>query len=156
MNSSAPATPDPSCCVDGCAARVIAKKRRLCSKHYARWHRHGDPLHVSHSHFYGTTEQRFWHYVDQRPDGHWIWTGPVNSSKENRSYGLLFDSDTGRNMLAHRYSYELHKGPIPEGLEPDHLCNIPYCVAPDCLEAVTHLENVRRGMLAYHARRRAL
>lgn len=48
-------------------------------------------------------------------------------------------------MRAHRFAYELHKGPIPKGLEIDHLCRNTLCVNPNHLEAVTHRENVRRG-----------
>jgi hypothetical protein len=95
--------------------------------------------------FVGTTEDRFWHYVRKQDDGHWLWTGPVNSTQPGRDYGLLFDSDRGRNVLAHRYSYVLHRGPLADNTEPDHLCRIPRCVAPDHLEAVPHRENIIRG-----------
>lgn len=153
-SAKSPATGNPPCRIEGCGKVSIAAKRRLCSKHYSRWQRHGDPLHIGGA-FVGTTEDRFWHYTSKQPDGHWIWTGPVNSTKEGRDYGLLFDSVKGRNVLAHRYSYILHKGSIPDGTEPDHLCRIPRCVAPDCMEAVPHRTNVLRGEAptARHARK---
>jgi len=68
-------------------------------------------------------------------DGCWIWQGPKN----NRGYGWW-----GRK-LAHRRMYESIRGPIPKGLELDHLCRVTACVNPDHLEPVTHAENVRRG-----------
>jgi hypothetical protein len=48
---------------------------------------------------------------------------------------------------AHRLSYVLAEGPIPEALVLDHLCRKKRCVRPDHLEPVTVMENSRRGML---------
>lgn len=45
----------------------------------------------------------------------------------------------------HRHFYEKYVGPIPKGLELDHLCRNPLCCNPAHLEPVTHAENVRRG-----------
>jgi len=50
-----------------------------------------------------------------------------------------------RTVKAHRYSYELAEGPIPAGLQLDHLCRVRECVQPAHLEPVTHRENVIRG-----------
>jgi hypothetical protein len=51
----------------------------------------------------------------------------------------------GEARRAHRISYALAYGPIPEGLVLDHLCRNRRCVAPDHLEVVTRGENVLRG-----------
>ena len=50
-------------------------------------------------------------------------------------------------VMAHRFAYELLVGPIPDDLELDHLCRNTCCVNPEHLEAVTHLENMRRRHL---------
>lgn len=47
--------------------------------------------------------------------------------------------------MAHRVAYELVVGPIPDGLQLDHLCKVRKCVNPAHLEAVTCGENIRRG-----------
>lgn len=71
-------------------------------------------------------------------DGCWEWTGVRTSD----GYGQIY----GRMQMAHRVMYELLVGPIPEGLELDHLCRNPWCVRPDHLEPVTTRENVLRGV----------
>ena len=69
-------------------------------------------------------------------DGCWEWEG----NRYSQGYGRV----TGA-VRAHTYSYELLVGPVPEGLELDHLCRVRHCVRPDHLEAVTSAENIRRG-----------
>lgn len=76
----------------------------------------------------------------------WIYTGQTN----NRGYGLIHWN--GSKNAAHRLSYEVHVGPIPEGLELDHTCRRPACVNPAHLEPVTHAENMRRTRGATCAR----
>lgn len=52
-----------------------------------------------------------------------------------------------RGNYAHVYGYEMKHGPVPNGLEVDHLCRNQRCCNPDHLEAVTHRENQRRSPL---------
>jgi hypothetical protein len=69
----------------------------------------------------------------------WIWTASV----DNGGYGKFGVS--GRVLGAHRVAYELLVGPVPEGLELDHLCRERACINPTHLEPVTRAENHRRG-----------
>lgn len=78
-------------------------------------------------------------YTIDSATGCWLWAGRILPS----GYGQY--KDEGRILQAHIYFYEKAKGPVPEGLELDHLCSVKRCVNPDHLEAVTHLVNVRRS-----------
>ncbi len=69
----------------------------------------------------------------------WLWTG----TKNHAGYGRFMVD--GRRVGAHRHSYILAKGPIPAGLQIDHLCRVRACVNPDHLEAITQEENILRG-----------
>lgn len=90
--------------------------------------------------FERTLELRFWAKVRQQ-DECWQWTAYVHPE----GYGRF---RVGQRVLqAHRWSYEYLVGPIPEGLEIDHLCRNRACVRPDHLEPVTTEENIRRGEL---------
>lgn len=73
----------------------------------------------------------------------WQW----QRAKTPKGYGTIVLPPGGpqRWMPAHRYMYEQHKGPIPQGYQIDHLCRSHSCVNPEHLEAVTQAENVRRG-----------
>lgn len=51
----------------------------------------------------------------------------------------------GKTKLAHRISYQIYRGDIPQGLQLDHLCRNRGCVNPDHLEVVTQQENIKRG-----------
>src|ERR1051326_3887830 len=64
-------------------------------------------------------------------------------SLTNGGYGCFYDGT--RLRLAHRVSYELHRGEMPDRMQIDHLCRVRCCVNPDHLEPVTHAENLRRG-----------
>lgn len=77
------------------------------------------------------------------PDGDClVWTGAVQS----RGYGSV--GINGRTALAHRVSYELNVGPIPDGMQIDHVkargCRHRHCINPEHLEPVTPRENVNR------------
>lgn len=80
----------------------------------------------------------FWRRVVRDGDC-WIWTGHKNRC----GYGRL--TVDGRRIAAHRLAYELLVGPVPDGLELDHLCRNRACVRPSHLEPVTHRENTLRG-----------
>lgn len=76
--------------------------------------------------------------------GCWLWTAALN----NCGYGVLSlgsrVGNTSSVAYAHRVSWELAHGPIPEGLTLDHRCNTRSCTNPAHLEPVTHKENCRR------------
>lgn len=84
-----------------------------------------------------TTEERFWEKVDRRgPNDCWEWT----AGKKGIGYGRI--RILGKLNLSHRYSYQLHKGEIPEGLCVLHSCHNPSCVNPNHLRVGTQQDNM--------------
>ena len=74
--------------------------------------------------------------------GCWLWIG----ARHQHGYGIMQDHTPRRRRLyAHRVMYEALRGPIPRGMTLDHLCRQRCCVNPVHLEAVSRVENVRRG-----------
>lgn len=88
---------------------------------------------------HGFCAERFWPKVMLGESGCWLWTASVSTA----GYGQFW---TGRRIAAaHRIAYEEFVGPIPEGLQLDHLCRNRGCVNPAHLEPVTCRENLMRG-----------
>lgn len=85
-------------------------------------------------------EQRINARLLRRPGGCLEWQG----SRTTAGYGQMWDGS--RVAMVHRMSYELAKGPIPEGLDLDHLCRNRLCANPAHLEPVTRRENIMRGV----------
>ena len=71
--------------------------------------------------------------------GCWIWTGALNKA----GYGAI--GSGSRVLRTHRVMYEYVIGPIPAGLQLDHLCRVRSCCNPAHLEPVTNYENWMRG-----------
>jgi hypothetical protein len=85
-----------------------------------------------------TLEKRFIAKVAAMESGIcWLWTG----SRYPTGYGQLWNGE--RPEQAHRISYRLRHGAIPDGCEIDHLCRNRGCVNPEHLRAVPHRENMR-------------
>lgn len=127
------------CGVEECERPVLYKG--LCSLHWNRMRRYGEPGPANKAMPRG---RGTWPLVN-RFCSKLIWTQTCvewTGAKTERGYGRIVVA--GKQLYAHRVSYELFVGPIPDGLTIDHLCENTSCVWPEHLEAVSLSENARR------------
>ena len=105
--------------------------------------------------------ERFWAKVNKdgpiptdRPElGQcWVWA----EGRSKAGYGKFYVNPQVGQVYAHRYAYEAEYGPIPQGLQCDHLCRNRACARPTHLEAVTQAVNKARGISGALSRERAL
>lgn len=128
----------PICSIEDCESPTFTKG--WCCMHYKRWTATGDPL-VTRTPTRGLSlEEAFRFYMpgDPPPAGVvWPWTGSVCAFGYGRFEKL------GVRLMAHRVSYEIFKGPIPDGMFVRHTLDIPNDVNPNNLILGTQADNMR-------------
>ena len=68
-------------------------------------------------------------------DGCWLWTG----AQTMEGYAKIRNGS--QFIRAHRAVYEVYRGPIPSGIQLDHVCRVRHCVNPEHLRPITHKQN---------------
>lgn len=132
-----------TCTFDGCDKPC--KGQGLCAGHYSQ-RRRGQDLRPLWAERLPPRKrplaERFWAKV-QKTDECWLWT----ASGDTSGYGQVVVD--GRLCAAHRVSWELANGPIPEGMFIDHRCHNRRCVNPEHLRLVTNAQNMqhRKGAM---------
>lgn len=107
----------------------------LCSAHYDR-KRKGSDMNAPIKEYFSTPEEKFAACtMPSTESGCLLWTGNINS----QGYGQISVNRVPRP--AHRFAWEREHGPIPDGMQVDHLCWVPCCVNVDHLRLVTPAEN---------------
>lgn len=79
------------------------------------------------------------HYIPEPNSGCWLWLSATIKSSDSRLYGVIgrCRGQLPRMALAHRASYELHIGAIPDKMQIDHKCQNTLCVNPEHLQMLT-------------------
>jgi len=114
-------------CECGCGTPVKQKESNFRPGHIMRIRKYPVP----------TLEERFFRYV-RKTRKCWNWIGPMNHG----GYGRLSNGRKGGRILAHRYSWEFHKGKIPKEMYVCHHCDNPKCVNPKHLYVGNQSQNM--------------
>jgi hypothetical protein len=131
--------PERTCSIEGCESKHEA--RGWCNTHYMRWYRNGSTEKAQ----LRDLLERLMEHVRVEPGGCWLWTGRCDSNGYGRFAIGSKIAGTFRSASSHRVAYELLVGPIPEGLQIDHLCRQKACVNPGHMEPVPQWVNILRG-----------
>lgn len=103
------------CKAEGCDKQIVS--HGYCSTHWSRIRRTGS-LQTTVRRGHENLEARYWDKVDKRgPDECWPWKAQISGGHGRFKFP--------GGQLAHRFGYELAHGPIPDGLEIDHMCHRP-------------------------------
>jgi len=97
-----------------------------------------NPDHLSLRKRYMDKDERFWSKVDKTGEC-WVWTGYKPEGYGRFSY---CENAVRTNIPAHRYSWELHSGKIPEGMFVCHQCDNPPCIRPEHLFLGSNIDNI--------------
>jgi len=124
------------CSVRDCENTSVA--RGFCNKHWKRWRIHGTPTPAITERMRGSsTEEKLSSYSIPIPEsGCHLWLKSVNHA----GYGQMYFRK--QVWLAHRVSWTIRRGEIPDGLHVLHQCDTPSCINPDHLFLGTNHDNV--------------
>jgi hypothetical protein len=81
------------------------------------------------------------------------WEFGEERNRDAHGYGRFYIPQFQQSVFAHRYIFEWVSGPVPNGLEIDHLCDNKFCCNPEHLEAVTHAVNMARARRKWQGER---
>src|SRR5699024_9385572 len=123
-----------TCSVDNCDRKFYA--HNLCQKHYGRLRGSGDMNNQARGPRPKTAEEFFSMYA-QPDNGCLTWSG----NRVRSGYGVILVDKKRRR--AHRYAWERVNGPIPDGMQVDHICWNRACVEISHLRLVTNKQNGR-------------
>lgn len=132
----------PTCQRDGCFNLCRTVRNQFCSVRCGNLARPRRPL-----------SERFWEKVE-RAEGCWLWMGAHGL----HGHGQIYIGSVTNLTSAHRISWLLHHGPIPDGLSVLHRCDNPPCVNPEHLFLGTQKDNmqdaIEKGRFKFLAPRR--